>query len=108
MAEMPRQVVSASTVGAPNSSIETLRTRLSELRLEEQDLSTRYVETSPVVRNVRAQIAGAEQQLAEAEVAAETTTSNNPVREQLVIRIERPSGRRPTRRRRGSCGWPRT
>ncbi len=85
---MPRQVISASTTGAPNSSIETLRTRLSELRLEEQDLSTRYVETSPVVRNARAQITEAERLLAEAEVAAETTTSVNPVREQLSIRIE--------------------
>ncbi|MEM7808320.1 MAG: hypothetical protein AAF561_09440, partial [Planctomycetota bacterium] len=88
VAEMPEQVISASKTGAPNSSIESLRTRLAELRLEERDLAARYVETSIVVQNARKQVQEAERLLAEAENAAETTVSVNPVREQLALRIE--------------------
>ncbi len=85
---MPTNVVTQQTTGSPNSSIETLRTRISELRLEEQDLSSRFFENDPKVRNVRAQIAEAERLLADATVAAETTVSVNPIREQLSLRVE--------------------
>ena len=84
----PEQVVTSRTTGQPLSSVETLRQRLTDLRLEEQDLASRYVETSPPVVAVREQIAKAEKLLADATSEAQETTGINPVREQLSMQIE--------------------
>ncbi len=88
IADMPANVIAQSTTGAPNGSVESLRTRLADLRLEARDLAARYVETSSVVRNARRQVEEAERLLADAENAAQTTVSVNPLREQLSLRIE--------------------
>ena len=89
LASMPENVVSSRTTGSPNSSIEQLRGRLSELRIEERDVASRYVDDSPTVRSLRRQIEEAEDLLAKAEAAqGQETVSANPVRENMAVRLE--------------------
>ena len=88
LATMPANVVTGRTVNAPNSSVETLRARLSELRIDEKDVTSRYVEGSPTVVTVRAKLAQAEAELAEAEANAQETTGLNANREALALRLE--------------------
>ena len=89
LASMPENVVSSRTTGSPNSSIEQLRNRLAELRIEERDVASRYVEDSPTVRSLRRQIEEAEGLLAKSEAAqGQETVSANPVRESMAVRLE--------------------
>ncbi len=84
----PEQVITSRTTNSPLSSIESLRQRLVDLRLEEQDLASRYVETSPPVVAVREQITKAEKLLNDAKAEAQETTGINRVREELAMQVE--------------------
>lgn len=88
LAELPEEVVTSQTTNAPNSSVEMLRQRLAELRLEEQDLASRYVESSPTVQAIRRQITEATAMLQAAEERSQKTTGLNSTWEALKLRME--------------------
>ena len=89
VAAAPEQVVTSRTTGSPLSSVESLRQQLTRLRIEERELSTRYVETSPTVVAKREEIKAAETLLSQAIESAEAqeTTGVNATREALQLRL---------------------
>jgi uncharacterized protein involved in exopolysaccharide biosynthesis/Mrp family chromosome partitioning ATPase len=86
--EMPETVVTQRIVGGANSSVEELRGRLAQLRLQESELVSTYVEDSPTVVSVRRQITEAETMLKDAEALAEETTGVNPIRSAMALNVE--------------------
>ena len=86
--EMPESVVTSRTMNAPNSSVEALRQKLAELRIEERDVSSRYVESSPTVQTIRAKVREAESMLVEAEKRSQETFGLNANREAIALRLE--------------------
>ncbi|MEL7238343.1 MAG: hypothetical protein AAGK78_05725, partial [Planctomycetota bacterium] len=79
LAVLPERVLEKETTGSANSAVETLRTKISELRMEEQELATRYRDDAPALRSIRAQIDSAKQSLDEALENSEQTLVSNPV-----------------------------
>ena len=88
LSELPERVVSEVTTGSANSSLETLRTRLSELQLEERDLASRFTGESSRVRRIRSQIQECKKLIEEAEANAEEKSSVNPIVVELRQKVE--------------------
>jgi uncharacterized protein involved in exopolysaccharide biosynthesis len=57
LAQLPKTTVVQETTGNPNQSVDLMRARLYELELKEQDLLSKYNETSKPVQEVRRQLA---------------------------------------------------
>ena len=68
---MPETMVQSEETGGTNTPAETLRTRLTELRLQMTDLQSRYLDSSRSVQDIREQIGQVEALLAEAEAKGE-------------------------------------
>jgi uncharacterized protein involved in exopolysaccharide biosynthesis len=64
LAQLPKTMVLQETTGNPNQSVDLMRARLYELELKEQDLLSKYTETSKPVQEVRRQLAEAKTLLA--------------------------------------------
>ncbi|NWF56547.1 MAG: GumC family protein [Syntrophaceae bacterium] len=78
-----QEMKSSSTHG-----LELMRARVYELRLKEQELLSKYTETSIPVKEVRRQIAEAQAQLAKEEgTRTEVTTAVNPIYQQLDLAL---------------------
>ncbi|MFC1794588.1 GumC family protein [Planctomycetota bacterium] len=60
LATIPETVVTGKTTGYPNIVADEMRTRLYELHLMEQELSSKYSVDTPKVQNIRRQIATAQ------------------------------------------------
>jgi len=60
LVETPDLVVTGATVGLPNAAADTMRARLYELQLLEQDLVSKFEPDSRQVQDVRRQIAAAQ------------------------------------------------
>ena len=88
LATMPDSVVTSRTTNAPNSSVEALRQRLAELRIDEQDISSRYVADSPTVVTIKAKVREATSLLKDAEQRAQETTGPNANREAVALRLQ--------------------
>jgi uncharacterized protein involved in exopolysaccharide biosynthesis len=59
LAELPKTMVLQETTGNPNQGADLMRARLYDLELKEQDLLSKYTETSKPVQEVRRQLAEA-------------------------------------------------
>ena len=64
LAHLPQNMVLQETTGNPNQGVDLMRARLYELELKEQDLLSKYTETSKPVQEVRRQLAEARALLA--------------------------------------------
>ncbi len=60
LTQTPELVVTAATVGLPNAAVDSMRTRLYELQILEQDLVSKFEPDSRQVQDVRQQIAAAQ------------------------------------------------
>jgi uncharacterized protein involved in exopolysaccharide biosynthesis/Mrp family chromosome partitioning ATPase len=82
----PKQVIQEGS-GAAMDSLDTMRTKLAELRLEEADLSARYTPNAPPLQVLHDKIAEAERQLQAAQAdSAEKTVGINHTYEELSLR----------------------
>jgi capsular exopolysaccharide synthesis family protein len=70
----PDLVVTGATVGLPNAAADTMRARLYELQLLEQDLTSKFEPESRQVQDVRRQIAAAQALLDQENQARSTLT----------------------------------
>jgi len=60
LADTPELVVTEATVGLPNAALDTMRARLYEMQLQEQDLVSKFEQGSRQVQEIRRQIAAAQ------------------------------------------------
>jgi uncharacterized protein involved in exopolysaccharide biosynthesis/Mrp family chromosome partitioning ATPase len=87
LSELPPKQVIEEGSGAAMDSLDTMRTKVAELRLDEADLSARYQPTAPPLLIIRDKISQAEKELAEAETASsQKTVGINHAYEELSIR----------------------
>jgi capsular exopolysaccharide synthesis family protein len=70
----PDLVVTGATVGLPNAAADSMRSKLYELQLQEQDLVSRFEQDSRQVQDVRRQIAAAQVLLDQENQARSTLT----------------------------------
>jgi uncharacterized protein involved in exopolysaccharide biosynthesis len=81
-------LVTQETKASSNYGVELMRSRLYELKLKEQELLSKYTETSIPVTEVRRQIAEAQAQLDKEEgTRTETTTAINTTYQQLNLTL---------------------
>jgi uncharacterized protein involved in exopolysaccharide biosynthesis/Mrp family chromosome partitioning ATPase len=82
----PNEVIQEGS-GSAMDSLDTMRSKLAELRLDEADLSARYMPGSPPLQIIQDKIAQAEKELAEASTGdAQKTVGINHTYEELNIR----------------------
>ncbi len=75
LAKLPQNVVTTSTTGYPNVAADKMRERLYELQLKEQDLLSKYSESSRQVQEIHRQVTEARTLLdKEAPIREQTTT----------------------------------
>ena len=87
LAAIPANQVIQEGSGAAMDSLDTMRTKLAELRLDEADLSARYMPGAPPLQIIQDKISQAEKELAEASAGeAEKTVGINHTYEELNIR----------------------
>ena len=82
-------LVTQEMKSSSNQGVELMRARLYELRMKEQELLSKYTETSIPVKELRRQIAEAQAQLAKEEGTSRTdvTTAVNPTYQQLDLAL---------------------
>ncbi len=79
-------VVTLEMKSSSNQGVELMRSRLYELKLKEQELLSKYTETSIPVQEVRRQVAEAQAQLAKEEpTRTDVTTGINTTHQQLDL-----------------------
>jgi uncharacterized protein involved in exopolysaccharide biosynthesis len=79
-------LVTQEMKSSSNQGVELMRSRLYELKLKEQDLLSKYTETSIPVQEVRRQVAEAQSQLAKEEATrTDVTTAINTTYQQLDL-----------------------
>ena len=90
IANIPRQIPLAS-VSERQGVIDGLKTNLLELRLKEQNLSTKFKDTSRLITDIRNEIKTVERFLQEQEssLTDRVTTGKNPVYQEVEIEILR-------------------
>lgn len=74
LAQLPKIMVVQETTGNPNQSVDLMRARLYDLELKEQDLLSKYTETSKPVQEVRRQLAEAKTLLAKEDPSRKQVT----------------------------------
>lgn len=84
LANTPELVVTGATVGFPNAAADTMRARLYELQLLEQDLVSKFERDSRQVQDVRRQIAAAQALLDKENQTRSTLTKGMNVTYQQV------------------------
>ena len=88
LAGLAPTVVSQETKGFQNYGADLMRARLYELQMKEQDLLTRYTETTQIVQNVRKQIAEAKAVLEMEEPSrTQVSTALNTTHQQLDLAL---------------------
>lgn len=88
IADLPERLVTLEVSGFPDDSIGVTRKHLTDLRLKEQDLLTKFTNAHPQVIAVRQQITTAESMISgRGENAQQSTRSSNPTREALHLRL---------------------
>ena len=90
IANIPKQIPLAS-VSERQAVIDGLKTNLLELRLKEQNLSTKFKDTSRLITDIRNEISTVEKFLQEQEssLTDKVTTGKNPVYQDVEIEILR-------------------
>jgi uncharacterized protein involved in exopolysaccharide biosynthesis len=90
IANIPKQIPLAS-VSERQGVIDGLKTNLLELRLKEQNLSTKFKDTSRLITDIRNEISTVEKFLQEQEASLtdRITTGKNPVYQEVEIEILR-------------------
>ena len=74
--KLPRNVVTATTVGFPNAAADKMREKLYDLELKEQDTLSKYPESSRQVQEIRRQVSEARALLdKETPIREQTTTA---------------------------------
>ncbi len=90
LARLPRTHVSAVTTGFPNAATDSLRAQLSALEIKEKELSAKFADRHPEVRQVRRQVATARALLEQQESAREqVTTAPNRLHEEAQLALLR-------------------
>ena len=88
LAGLSENQVTQETKGTQNYGADLMRARLYELKLKEQELLSRYTESSVMVQEVRRQIAEAQALLAnEKETRTQVTTGINPTYQQINLAL---------------------
>ncbi len=88
MASLPKEVVVGRSSGEAMGSLDQLKSKINEFRLEEQRLLSTFLESSPPVQIIREQLLQAEKQLAEGTKAGGAqTTGLNPIYQDLEGRL---------------------
>jgi polysaccharide biosynthesis protein PslE len=87
LSDLPQNQVIQEGSGAAMDSLDTLRSKLAELRLDEADLAARYMPDAPPLQIIHDKIAQAEKELTDASSSeAERTVGINHTYEELSIR----------------------
>lgn len=82
MMALPTEIPSAVTSGIADASNDSMRGRLYELEIEEQELASKYSEGHPLLQKVRAQLASSRRIYNEQQKEREqSVVASNPVRE---------------------------
>ena len=93
LASISPTVVTQETKGSGNYGADLMRSRLYELQIREQDLLSRYAETSRPVLEIRRQIAEAQALLAKEEpTRTQVTTGINTTHQQLNLDLIKEMG----------------
>lgn len=93
LASISPTVVTQETKGSGNQGADLMRARLYELQIKEQDLLSRYAETSRPVLEIRRQIAEAQALLAKEEpTRTQVTTGINTTHQQLNLDLIKEMG----------------
>jgi len=88
LADLPETIVTNRTTGLPDTAAAGMRRRLYDLQLKEQELLSKYREESPLVADVRLQMAEARKILAQqSEPLSQVTTGLNIARQQTEIAL---------------------
>ncbi|MFG0254062.1 MAG: GumC family protein [Rhodopirellula sp. JB053] len=87
VAQQPRQVRLAETTGLPSSASEGMREQLYSLQLNESEYLSRYQPTHPKVRQMRAQIAAAQETLDSENRLTQVTMGVNESRREMEAEL---------------------
>ena len=88
LAQLPKTMVLQETTGNPNQGVDLMRARLYELELKEQDLLSKYTETSKPVQEVRRQLAEAKTLLGREDPARKQVTQGlNEAHKQIELAL---------------------
>ncbi len=88
LAQLPKTMVLQETTGNPNQGVDLMRARLYDLELKEQDLLSKYSETSKPVQEVRRQLAEAKTLLAKEDPGRKQVTQGlNEAHKQIEMAL---------------------
>jgi uncharacterized protein involved in exopolysaccharide biosynthesis len=88
LAELPKTTIVQETTGNPNQGVDLMRDRLYALQLKEQDLLSKYTETSKPVLEIRRQLAEAKSLLAKEEpTRTQVTQGLNEAHKQIELAL---------------------
>jgi uncharacterized protein involved in exopolysaccharide biosynthesis len=84
----PAMVVTEQTTGQPQTARQTLREKLYELEVKEQELAARLKDDAPQVMHIRAQIAEARRIVAEEQMNTETKKGINQTHQAAELALQ--------------------
>jgi uncharacterized protein involved in exopolysaccharide biosynthesis len=84
----PAMVVTEQTTGQPQTARQTLREKLYELEVKEQELAARLKDDAPQVMHIRAQIAEARRIMAEEQINTETKKGINQTHQAAELALQ--------------------
>lgn len=88
LASLPETLVTQETTGNPNQGVDFMRARLYELQLKEQDILSRFTETSKPVEEIQRQIAEAKALLSREEPSrTQVTRALNEAYRQVQVAL---------------------
>ena len=85
LADAPQTLITAETIGLPNTAADELHKRMNDLQLKEQELLSTFMEQSIPVTEIRRQIAEARSMLAKAEQSRQVTTGINMTYQEIRL-----------------------
>ncbi len=86
---IPEKIVETESMNQAMSARDEMQQRINQLRLEEQDLRSRFLPESPSIQILEEKIEQAEKLLAQAsDSPGARTTSTNPIYRELSLRLE--------------------
>lgn len=86
--DQPAMVVTEQTSGQPQTTRQTLRERLYELEIKEQELAVKLTPEAPLLTHIRNQIAEARRIMVEEQPTTQTTKGVNPTHQAAELALQ--------------------
>ena len=88
LANLPAMIVTEQTTGQPETPQNSMRTRLYELEIKEQDLASKLLDSSPLLTQTRNQLAEARRIVAEEKMTTEIKRGLNQAHQAVELALQ--------------------